>query len=661
MTVLRNEIEALYEYFSRPGKPYPFPDLSIQYADFVSWERKQYSGTRLETRLFYWRRQYDEFALGQLKYSDLPFTRPEPQVAGHSDGLDSVTLDFSLAESIRMFVLQNNFTLYMFFLSAISILLHIYSRKTRVAIWGNWANRTSFETEHLIGWFANNRLIGVTISPDSSTFDVLGQLRDTVLESSAQDIPFELLISILYNKEQRVPYEGDLYISFDLATDEHGDSVELADGLVVKAADLRGQLTQHALEFKLLDRSGRLTLAVKYDTQMFMDVQVRTLLADLLRVLSKLLSTPDSIRHFTDCVSLHKPSIDHVPCKGEANRRCGNVQRAALGSERIAEASARTFRNWKIVANLRRRTQESLEGIATILARPYILIDAAKHGFHLTAAEISGLAASGRIDWHRHLIYRANRAGRVVTDGAPSTATSTRDPNALMTYMVFEYVPQISITTEVYALLNRWGFTVPESADMDGEAYYILSKDVETLEVVWASIEAVWARIGLPDREFEESETGMAKSGARAIGNFAHSKKQAYRPRKDPTLQMAMREFARFLAAANGDPVIGARLMSIHPSGRNIAGEVLRAFGGSAVIEQYHEKVIVDVKREIDEVETRIAALRQQRVILVAGSLERKKLDTQIARERRQKRVYTLKRDAYQFLGTRLGRDRPVT
>jgi acyl carrier protein len=54
MMILQNELFQLYQAFSHHA-PSPLANLSIQYADFALWERKYFSGGRLEEKLAYWR------------------------------------------------------------------------------------------------------------------------------------------------------------------------------------------------------------------------------------------------------------------------------------------------------------------------------------------------------------------------------------------------------------------------------------------------------------------------------------------------------------------------------------------------------------------------------------------------------------------------------
>jgi NRPS condensation-like uncharacterized protein len=54
--VFYHELETLYNDFSR-GEPSSLPELSIQYGDFVLWQRQWLTGKTLESQLAHWKKQ----------------------------------------------------------------------------------------------------------------------------------------------------------------------------------------------------------------------------------------------------------------------------------------------------------------------------------------------------------------------------------------------------------------------------------------------------------------------------------------------------------------------------------------------------------------------------------------------------------------------------
>src|SRR5205807_10297678 len=70
MEVFVRELATLYAAFCA-GQPSPFPELTLQYADYAHWQRQWLEGGILDTQLAYWKRQLG----GALPVLELPADR----------------------------------------------------------------------------------------------------------------------------------------------------------------------------------------------------------------------------------------------------------------------------------------------------------------------------------------------------------------------------------------------------------------------------------------------------------------------------------------------------------------------------------------------------------------------------------------------------------
>jgi hypothetical protein len=73
--VLTHEIGALYEAFAG-GRPSPLPELAVQYADYVLWQRQWLDGESPRRQLDYWRQRL----AGPPPLLDLPALKRRPEV-----------------------------------------------------------------------------------------------------------------------------------------------------------------------------------------------------------------------------------------------------------------------------------------------------------------------------------------------------------------------------------------------------------------------------------------------------------------------------------------------------------------------------------------------------------------------------------------------------
>jgi amino acid adenylation domain-containing protein len=187
------ELSVLYASFSS-GKPSPLPELPIQYADYAAWQRNWFQGQVLEKEVGYWRKQL----AGAPPLLDLPVDRPRPQVRSYQGAYESIPLSRDLSASLKKFCQQEGVTLFMMLLAGFQTLLSKYSGQEQIVLGTDVANRTTTETERLIGFFINLLALRTDLSGDPTFRELLGRVREVALGAYAhQDMPFDKLVEEL--------------------------------------------------------------------------------------------------------------------------------------------------------------------------------------------------------------------------------------------------------------------------------------------------------------------------------------------------------------------------------------------------------------------------------------------------------------------------------
>src|SRR5262249_44816113 len=124
----------------------------------------------------YWKNQWQRFTA--LDIQELPFTRPAFSTADAQSWAESLTLSATAYTKMKDFAQQRSVTLYMLLLAALNLVLYLYTGKEKIAVWGNFANRTRSEFDDLIGWFANSHLLGLFVAPTTSLARFLEEVRE---------------------------------------------------------------------------------------------------------------------------------------------------------------------------------------------------------------------------------------------------------------------------------------------------------------------------------------------------------------------------------------------------------------------------------------------------------------------------------------------------
>ena len=205
--VFLTELETLYKQIST-GAQSDLPELPIQYADFVLWQRQFRKDKELMSQFGYWRRQlgYGNTLL------ELPVDHRRPKIQSYRAAQQSKLLvDQECFQALRDLGKQESATVFSVLLAAFKAFLVRYSHHEIITVGTMVANRTRPETWGLIGLFAHEVALRTDLSGDPSFREVLKRVRDVTLEAlNNQEIPMALLV-----KEKDPSYHPITQIGFD--------------------------------------------------------------------------------------------------------------------------------------------------------------------------------------------------------------------------------------------------------------------------------------------------------------------------------------------------------------------------------------------------------------------------------------------------------------
>ena len=191
--ILLRELTALYEA-AVLGKSAALPELPIQYADYAVWQRNWLQGEVLDQQLAYWKQQLD----GAPPVLLLPTDRPRPQKPTFRGAIHRFLLPAGLGDAIRTLSRQQGGTAFMTMLAAFQTLILHYTKQPDIVLGTDLANRTTVQTEALIGFFVNLLAIRTNLAGDPTFAELLGRVREVALGAYAhQDVPFDKLVEEL--------------------------------------------------------------------------------------------------------------------------------------------------------------------------------------------------------------------------------------------------------------------------------------------------------------------------------------------------------------------------------------------------------------------------------------------------------------------------------
>jgi amino acid adenylation domain-containing protein/FkbM family methyltransferase len=288
MQLIHREVSKLYQAFSQ-GRKSPLPELPIQYADFVAWQRDWVRGNVLEAETAHWRKEL----AGAPTVLDLPTDKPRPAVQSFRGATQFFELPKELSEQLKSLAREHQATLFMVLEAGFAVLLNRYTGQDDILVGTPISGRTCIETEQLIGFFLNTVVLRAQFSERMDVRTFLRQVRQRAWSAYAHpDMPLEQLVAEL--APERHPGQTPLFQVMFIMHDAGGISeVSKVSG----NQELATGTSKFDLTLTLSETADGLEGLFEYSTDLFkastirrMAAHYRTLLEAIARDLDQKIS-----------------------------------------------------------------------------------------------------------------------------------------------------------------------------------------------------------------------------------------------------------------------------------------------------------------------------------------------------------------------------------
>lgn len=185
-TILLADLNALYQEKS-------LPNLSLQYKDYSEWMAHR----DLSIQRRYWLQQFED----GVPVLNMPTDYPRPSIKTTHGQMLTFHFDKNLKSQLQNYVEKHQMTDFMFFASAIMVLLHKYTRQDDIVIGSVISARTHRDTENMLGMFANTLLYRGHPTNDKTWEQLMSEVKETSLGAyEHQEYPFESLVNDLMDE-----------------------------------------------------------------------------------------------------------------------------------------------------------------------------------------------------------------------------------------------------------------------------------------------------------------------------------------------------------------------------------------------------------------------------------------------------------------------------
>ncbi|MEG4011367.1 MULTISPECIES: non-ribosomal peptide synthetase [unclassified Microcoleus] len=286
MGIFIPELATFYQAFCT-GKPSPLPELSVQYADFASWQRQWLQGEVLETQLAYWKKQLG----GNLPVLNLPTDRPRSAVQTFRGAVHKFTIPKAIAEEITLLSQREKATLFMTLLAAFKTLLYRYTGQEDILVGSPIANRNRREIEEVIGLFANTLVFRTNLSSNPTFKELLGRVREVALGAyNHQDLPFEKLVELL-QPERDLSHNPLFQVLFSLRN-VPTSQIKLP-GVTLSSLEIKGTTARFDLALDLEEGLEGINGTLEYSQDLFDASTARRIAGHFLTLLESIAANPE--------------------------------------------------------------------------------------------------------------------------------------------------------------------------------------------------------------------------------------------------------------------------------------------------------------------------------------------------------------------------------
>ncbi len=263
------------------------PELPVQYADFVMWERERLNGPVLARQLEYWKNQLR----GRLPVLELPTDHPHPVASSSPAATKTVPLPPELARQVKALSQREGATLFMTLLAAFQVLLHRYTGEDDIVTGSVVAGRSQVALEKLVGFFVNTLVLRGNLAGDPTFREVLARAQETTLEALAnQDLPFARLVEEL--RPERTPSRNPLFNVMFVLQNMPPKPAHLP-GLTLQPHPVDSVTAKFDLTLFMEETADGLRAIAEYNADIFESETITRLLGHFQMLLEGIVKNPD--------------------------------------------------------------------------------------------------------------------------------------------------------------------------------------------------------------------------------------------------------------------------------------------------------------------------------------------------------------------------------
>ncbi|MFL6138262.1 MAG: non-ribosomal peptide synthetase [Frankiaceae bacterium] len=286
-TILVGDLAALYEGMRSDSQP-DLPDLPLGTADYAAWEQGWLMSAAADREMQHWRETLDG-----AESVDLPADRPRPNRPTMSGDTVQSAVPLHAVMEAKQLAAELDASLFDVLVAAFCIVMGRYTQQDEVVIGSAFPGRGRFELQGVVGPFANQLPLRVSLAGSPTVRELVGRCSDAVTEALIhQDAPFGAMLRAL-RVQPMVGRHPLFQVRLDLETDAIADAACFRDLAVVNIPLSTGAVALDLAVRLTLNAKGSACLELDYSTELFDKERISRFAGHLTIALRELAAGPD--------------------------------------------------------------------------------------------------------------------------------------------------------------------------------------------------------------------------------------------------------------------------------------------------------------------------------------------------------------------------------
>jgi acyl carrier protein len=285
-TIIAKEVSDIYNSLIKGG--YMDDSNSFQYIDFVEYEKHYLESENAEADKLFW--------LSRLPSESIEIDIIPDNLRRAVKSNEGKRFNFEFSEDItnyiKLLARESNTTNFNVLLSAIYILIYMFSGEKRITVGIPAANRLKYEFQESIGFFMNLLPVYIELDESLKIVDFIKYITESTLECMKhQTYPFNKIV-----EESRISFSNNRHPFFDIMMVYHNnDDIEFKiEGARVEEFYTDSFTSRFDLDFEFID-GGKIRGFIEYDSYLYFESTIEKIYTRLCDIIKLIRNNNDSV------------------------------------------------------------------------------------------------------------------------------------------------------------------------------------------------------------------------------------------------------------------------------------------------------------------------------------------------------------------------------